>query len=59
MEMLGAERLIHGHLGGVLFTLRIESTVPPPRVGDTVMLGAEPARVHWFDTATGKRVESL
>ncbi len=38
MEMLGAERLIHGHLGGTLFTLRIESTLPPPRTGDTVLL---------------------
>ncbi len=56
MEMLGAERLIHGHLGGTLFTLRIESTLPPPRTGDTVLLGATPEHVHWFDADSGQRV---
>ncbi|MBL8312801.1 MAG: sn-glycerol-3-phosphate import ATP-binding protein UgpC [Rubrivivax sp.] len=56
MEMLGAERLIHGHLGGTLFTLRIESTLPPPRTGDTVLIGASPGHVHWFDADSGQRV---
>ncbi len=56
MEMLGAERLIHGQLGGTLFTLRIESTLTPPRTGGTVMLGATPEHVHWFDADSGKRV---
>ncbi|HRD94794.1 MAG TPA: sn-glycerol-3-phosphate import ATP-binding protein UgpC [Rubrivivax sp.] len=56
MEMLGAERLIHGHLGGTLFTLRIESTLLPPRTGDTVLIGASPGHVHWFDADSGQRV---
>ena len=56
LEMLGAERLVYGHLGDTMFTLRMESTRPPPKPGDTVMLGALATHVHWFDAATGKRV---
>ncbi len=56
LEMLGAERLVYGHLGDTMFTLRMESTRPPPKPGDTVMLGALAAHVHWFDATTGKRV---
>ena len=56
MEMLGAERLIHGHLGGVLFTLRIDTTQVPPRSGDIVNLHVPPEHLHWFDSSTGQRV---
>jgi glycerophosphoryl diester phosphodiesterase len=33
LEMLGAERLVYGRLGDTMFTLRIESTLPPPKPG--------------------------
>jgi sn-glycerol 3-phosphate transport system ATP-binding protein len=56
LEMLGAERLVHGLLGGAPFTLRIDGTLVPPHVGDTVHLRVAPAHLHWFDTATGKRL---
>jgi sn-glycerol 3-phosphate transport system ATP-binding protein len=56
LEMLGAERLVYGHLGDTMFTLRMESTRTPPKPGDTVMLGAVAPHVHWFDATTGKRV---
>ena len=57
VEMLGAERLVHGQLGGGAFTLRINSTEPAPRVGDTLALSVQAQHLHWFDPATRQRVE--
>jgi sn-glycerol 3-phosphate transport system ATP-binding protein len=57
LEMLGAERLVYGHLGSAPFTLRIEATLAPPRGGETVGLHVSSAHVHWFDSSTGQRVE--
>jgi sn-glycerol 3-phosphate transport system ATP-binding protein len=56
VEMLGAERLVYGRLGGSAFTLRIEGTRVPPRTGEIIRLAATPAHVHWFDPASGHRV---
>jgi sn-glycerol 3-phosphate transport system ATP-binding protein len=56
IEMLGAERLIYGRLGNELFTLRMDATRVPPRVGDTVMLDAPEQQLHWFDATTQRRV---
>jgi sn-glycerol 3-phosphate transport system ATP-binding protein len=56
LEMLGAERLVHGLLGGAPFTLRIDGTLVPPHAGDTVHLRVEPAHLHWFDATSGKRL---
>jgi sn-glycerol 3-phosphate transport system ATP-binding protein len=56
LEMLGAERLVYGRLGDSMFTLRIESTAPAPKPGETVQLHVEPHHVHWFDAASGQRV---
>jgi sn-glycerol 3-phosphate transport system ATP-binding protein len=53
LEMLGAERLVHGHVGASAFTLRIDATLPPPRAGETVQLAEH---LHGFDPQTGKRV---
>jgi sn-glycerol 3-phosphate transport system ATP-binding protein len=58
LEMLGAERLVHGHLGGAPFTLRLEGTRTPPKVGETVHLLLTSAHMHWFDAATGQRVRA-
>ena len=59
IEMLGAERLVYGKLGGdpagAMFTLRIDGTLVPPRPGDTVCLHVEPQHLHWFD-GNGVRV---
>lgn len=57
VEMLGAERLVYGRLGAAAFTLRIDGTDTPPRPGDVVTLKAPVERLHWFDAATGQRVE--
>jgi sn-glycerol 3-phosphate transport system ATP-binding protein len=56
VEMLGAERLVYGKLGGAPFTLRIDGMLPPPKAGDTVRLSVSREHVHWFDPATQKRV---
>jgi sn-glycerol 3-phosphate transport system ATP-binding protein len=56
LEMLGAERLVYGHLGGAGFTLRIDSTRSPPRAGAKVGLHVRPEHVHWFDSTSGQRV---
>jgi sn-glycerol 3-phosphate transport system ATP-binding protein len=56
LEMLGAERLVYGSIGGVLVTLRIDATVPPPKVGDTITVRAPAEHLHWFDAATQQRV---
>jgi len=56
IEMLGAERLVHGRLGDSLFSLRIDATLPPPALGDTVRLGMTPEHLHWFDAQSGRRV---
>ncbi len=56
VEMLGAERLVHGRLGGVLFTVRIDATLVPPRVGQTIALTASADHLHWFDAESGLRV---
>ena len=56
LEMLGAERLVYGRLGEAQFIVRIDATLTAPRVGDTVLLQASPAHLHWFDAATQRRV---
>jgi sn-glycerol 3-phosphate transport system ATP-binding protein len=58
VEMLGAERLVHGRLAGAAFTLRIDGTLTPPRPGQTLHLRVPAERVHWFDPSTGQRVEA-
>jgi sn-glycerol 3-phosphate transport system ATP-binding protein len=49
VEMLGAERLVHGRLGGQAFTLRRSSEEAPPVVGQMLPLAAPAAHCHWFD----------
>jgi len=56
LEMLGAERLVHGHVGPAAFTLRIDGTRQPPHVGQTVHVAVEATHLHWFDPTDGRRV---
>jgi len=58
VELLGAERLVHGRFGDEPFTLRVEGTATPPKAGTAVAINVAPAHVHWFDPATQRRVES-
>jgi sn-glycerol 3-phosphate transport system ATP-binding protein len=56
VEMLGAERLVHGKLGAEPFTLRVDGTLAPPAPGQVLGLSAAPERLHWFDPTKGQRV---
>ena len=56
VEMLGAERLVHGHIGDGLFTVRIDATRVPPVIGETIAIAAAPDRLHWFDAGSGLRL---
>ncbi len=56
LEMLGAERLVYCSAGSVLFTVRVEATLVPPKIGDIVTLQAAPDQLHWFDVATTQRI---
>ena len=56
VEMLGAERLVHGRLGEAAFTVRIDGTDTPPISGQVMPLRVAPAHLHWFDPQTQRRV---
>jgi len=56
IEMLGAERLVHGRVGTLPFTVRQDSTLAPPTIGDTLSLHAASNHLHWFDGASQRRL---
>ena len=56
VEMLGAERIVYGHLGGELVTVRVDGTLKPPQALDDIRLRIAGEHLHWFDAANGKRV---
>jgi len=56
LEMLGAERLLYGHLGDAAFVLRIDGTLVPPKAGETINLHLPREHLHWYDSGTGQRV---
>jgi sn-glycerol 3-phosphate transport system ATP-binding protein len=58
VELLGAERLIHARLGDELLTIRTDEGTPAPAVGSTAHALPHPKRLHWFDAATGRRLEA-
>ena len=57
VETLGAERLIYGHLLGATVTLRIDGTLAAPTPGTSMRLSIDARRLHWFDPASGRRLE--
>ncbi len=57
VEMLGAERIVYGLLGGELVMVRVDGTHVPPKVGESVRLRIAAEHLHWFDAASGKRIE--
>jgi len=58
IEMLGAERLIHGRVGTESVIVRQEASRPAPRAGQQVSLQISPSKLHTFDARTGRRVEN-
>jgi sn-glycerol 3-phosphate transport system ATP-binding protein len=57
VEMLGAEHLIHGVVAGHDVIVRTGPHDNPPP-GTTLQLGFKPEAVHWFDAATGARIDA-
>ncbi len=55
VEMLGAERLLHGRIGEAAFTLRVDATLPAPQQGEVVRTMVLPQHLHWFDPQSGAR----
>jgi multiple sugar transport system ATP-binding protein len=56
-EPLGNEILLHVRTAGVELTARLPAGVPPA-TGSPVHLAVDPARVHFFDPATGLAMAS-
>ena len=58
VELLGAERLVYGRVGGEPLIVRIEESAPSPMRGTTIQVAPREDRVHWFDTTSGKRLNA-
>jgi ABC-type sugar transport system ATPase subunit len=59
VEPRGSELLVHLRLGAEGAGQEIRVVAPPeplPAVESVVGLRAEPQRLHWFDTRTGRRI---
>jgi sn-glycerol 3-phosphate transport system ATP-binding protein len=57
IEMLGAERLLYCRLGAEFVIVRTdESLSSAPEIGATIYVMPRADRLHWFDTASGKRL---
>jgi sn-glycerol 3-phosphate transport system ATP-binding protein len=58
VEMLGAEHLIHGTIGGHEIVVRTGPN-ENPAPGSTLQLGFRPEAMHWFDADSGQRIGAL
>jgi len=56
VELLGAERLLYGKVGGEDVTLRVNEGQPYPPPGHSARIAPRPDRLHWFNTETGQRM---
>jgi sn-glycerol 3-phosphate transport system ATP-binding protein len=56
VELLGAERLIYGRIGGEQLIVRIEENQPAPKPDQVIRVTPREDRLHWFDAASGKRI---
>jgi sn-glycerol 3-phosphate transport system ATP-binding protein len=56
VELLGAERLIYGRVGGEQIIVRIEEGQPSPLAESVIHVTPRQERLHWFDAQTGKRI---
>ena len=55
-ELLGAERLVHAHLGNEVLTLRLDASMPAPKAGELFHAMPKAGCVHHFNAETGKRL---
>lgn len=56
VELLGAERLVHAHLGGETLTLRLDASLTAPSAGQTFHATPKEGCLHHFNAETGKRL---
>ena len=56
LEMLGAERLVYCRMNDEQLIIRVGENHVPPTVGSTVHVTPRADRLHWFDSASGKRL---
>jgi sn-glycerol 3-phosphate transport system ATP-binding protein len=54
-ELLGAERLIYGRLGGEQIIVRSAENQPVPAPDSLIRVAPREDRLHWFDAANGQR----
>ncbi len=56
VELLGAERLVYARLGDEPLIVRIEESAAIPAPASTLHIVPREDRLHWFDSASGKRL---
>ena len=57
IEMLGAERLVYCRIGEEFLIVRTDESLSiAPELGATIHVTPRNDRLHWFDSATGKRL---
>jgi sn-glycerol 3-phosphate transport system ATP-binding protein len=56
VEMLGAERLVYGRVGGEQIIVRIEENQPVPAPEQVIRVKPREDRLHRFDAGTGQRI---
>jgi sn-glycerol 3-phosphate transport system ATP-binding protein len=54
VEELGAQRLVHGHVGDQQLTAVLGATIP---LGQRLPLQIAPSRLHFFSIESGRRIE--
>ena len=56
VELLGAERLVHAHLGNESLTLRLDASMAAPKPGELFHAMPKAGCIHHFSAETGKRL---
>ena len=56
VELLGAERLVYGKVGGEEVTIRVDEGKAFPKPGEVARIQVREERLHWFNAETGKRI---
>jgi sn-glycerol 3-phosphate transport system ATP-binding protein len=58
VELLGAERLVYGRVGDEQIIIRTDEEKVAPVVDSVIQVKPRQERLHWFDAASGKRLEA-
>ncbi|MCG2592049.1 sn-glycerol-3-phosphate import ATP-binding protein UgpC [Ramlibacter sp. XY19] len=58
VELLGAERLVYGRVGGEQVIVRIEEGRPSPVADQVIRVKPREDRLHWFDAQSGQRIDA-